>query len=215
MKRNHVSGAARALAVLLFVTGCSQQPAEAPDGPYQATGMKIGEVSDTAAIVWTRLTRRPARIGTEAPMPRFLYRAPGVDELQEAPPGRFHPHDWVPVVQYPDGSSIERIEGAVIGSPGEVRVLYRAANTADWLSTDWEAVDPEHDFVRQFSLAGLAAATEYELQVEGRPIGSEAVGSSLDGRLRTAPSPDQPARVVFGSTTGTEYDDQDAPEGGF
>ena len=30
-----------------------------------------------------------------------------------------------------------------------------------------------------------------------------------------APAPDQPARVVFGSTTGTEYDDQDAVEGGF
>ncbi len=26
-------------------------------GPYQATGFKVGEVTDTTAIVWTRLTR--------------------------------------------------------------------------------------------------------------------------------------------------------------
>ena len=44
-------------------------------------------------------------------MPEFLYQAPDYDELQEAPPGRFHPHDWVPVIRYPDGSSIEYIEG--------------------------------------------------------------------------------------------------------
>ena len=26
------------------------------EGPYQATGFKVGEVTDTTAIVWTRLT---------------------------------------------------------------------------------------------------------------------------------------------------------------
>ena len=29
----------------------------APGPPYQATGFKVGEVTDTSAIVWTRLTR--------------------------------------------------------------------------------------------------------------------------------------------------------------
>ena len=203
------------LTAVLSALGCMQQAIEELDGPYQATGIKIGEVTHHNAIVWTRLTLRPERIGNEAPMPEFLYQAPDYDELQEAPPGRFHPHDWVPVIRYLDGSSIEYIEGAVIGSPGETRVLYRAENTNEWLSSDWEAVDAEHDFVKQFSLTALTSATGYELRIEGRHTGSETIGSSLDGHFRTAPTPDQPARVVFGSTTGTEYDDQDAIEGGF
>lgn len=214
----HQPGCARLalhLVVLLSIVGCSRSPAEGPDGPYQATGMKIGEVADGQAIIWTRLTERPERIGTGAPMPTFLYRSPGSEELVEAPPGRIRPPDWVPVVQYPEGSSIDTIEGVVSGSPGEVQVLFRSAGTGEWQSTNWGAVDPERDFTRQFTLTGLAPATEYELRVEARPLGTEAVGSSLDGRFRTAPPPDQPARVVFAATTGTEYDDQDAPEGGF
>ena len=203
------------LAALLCVAGCGQQPAGEPDGPYQATGFKVGEVTDSGAVIWTRLTQLAERIGTEAPMPTFRYQAPGMDELQVAPPGRFHPHDWVPVVLYDEGSSIEYIEGAVIGSTGETRVSYRPADATEWLSTDWEVVDPERDFTRQFTLTGLTAGTEYELRVEGRLAGNQAIGSSLDGRLRTAPPPDQPTRVVFASTTGTDYEDQDAPEGGF
>ncbi|MHC4557411.1 MAG: hypothetical protein ACYS80_08915, partial [Planctomycetota bacterium] len=42
-------------------------------GPYQATGIKIGEVTDKSAILWTRLTRHPERVGLAAPMPEILY----------------------------------------------------------------------------------------------------------------------------------------------
>ncbi len=45
-------------------------------GPYQATGLKIGEVTATEALVWTRLTRSPERVGDEAQMPEFFYRDP-------------------------------------------------------------------------------------------------------------------------------------------
>jgi alkaline phosphatase D len=208
------------LTVALSALGCMQQAIEESDGPYQATGIKIGEVTHHGAIIWTRLTSEPERVGTEAPMPTFLYHAPGFDELQETPLGRMRtyggrPDDWVPVVLYEEGSSITYIEGAVIGSTGETRVSYRPAGTTEWLATDWEAVDPQRDFTHQIILTGLAASTEYELRAEGRLARSDAIGSSLDGRFRTAPPPDQPARVVFTSTTGTDYEDQDTPEGGF
>ena len=145
-------------------TGTAVTPPPAANGPYQATGMKIGEVTATEAIIWTRLTREPARIGSEAPLPEFRYRAPGSDELREAPPGRFHPHDWTPVVIYPEGSSLDTIEGAVRGAPGESRVLYRPTGGVEWRSTAWTAVDPERDFTRQFTLTGLGPATEYVLR---------------------------------------------------
>lgn len=184
-------------------------------GPYQATGIKIGEITPSEAVIWTRLTRLPQPVSPDAPGPEFLYQAPGEAELQEDIPGRFHPHDWVPVVIYPEGSSIETIRDAAIGTSGETRVVYRQAGGETWASTAWLPVDSDRDFTRQFKLAGLSPATDYELRIEGRALGSRAVGSSIVGEFGTAPEPDQPARVVFGSVTGTEHDDQDAPGGGF
>lgn len=200
------------IAALAWTANCSRA---ALDGPYQATGIKIGEVTDTEATVWTRLTRQSERVGREAPRPVFQYRVPGQEELQDEPPGPFKPPDWIPVVQYPEGSSVELIEGAVVGASGEVRVLYRAAGADPWQSTEWEAVHPDRDFTHQFRLTGLTPATEYEILVEGRPLDSGSIGSSWNGSFGTAPPANEAARVVFTSVTGTEYDDQDAAEGGF
>ncbi len=106
-------------------------------------------------------------------------------------------------------------EGAAVGAPGEVRILYREGVDDAWRSTAWLEVDPERDFVREFSLTALSPATDYELRVEGRSTASESLGSMLDGRFQTAPAPDVPARVLFAVTTGQAYPDQDAEGGGF
>ena len=37
-------------------------------GPFMATGFKVGEVTDASAIVWTRLTRHPERNPADGPM---------------------------------------------------------------------------------------------------------------------------------------------------
>jgi alkaline phosphatase D len=232
--RNSI-GTSVCLSFLLIVAGCGQpapeppvaetpatqpapaQPAPAPatTGPFQATGIKIGEITPSEAIIWTRLTRLAEPISTDAPVPEILYRAPGEEELQEDIPGRFHPHDWVPVVTYPEGSSIETIRSAAIGAPGETRVVYRRADGDTWASTAWVPVDPDGDFTAQFKLTGLSSATDYVLRVEGRAMGSTAASSSVEGEFGTAPEPDEPARVVFASVTGTDYEDQDSPGGGF
>jgi alkaline phosphatase D len=184
-------------------------------GPYLATGFKIGEVTESQAIIWARLTRHPERVGSGAPVPMFQYLAPGVTGLVEAPPGRFRPPDFVPVVTYPEGATIDTIEGAVPGSNGEVRVLYRATADSAWLATPWRAVASERDFTAQLQLSGLTATTAYAIRIEARAEGTQTVSAMLDGRLRTAPAPDSPARVVFAATTGQMYRDQDAPGGGF
>jgi len=67
------------------------------DGPYQATGIKIGEVTSNTAIVWTRLTRYPERVGFEAPMPEVSYRNPKTGEIAKKRSGR---PDLTPVVKF-------------------------------------------------------------------------------------------------------------------
>ncbi len=197
------------LALLTLVLCECSEPAS--DGPYFATGIKIGEVSSNQAILWTRLTRAPERVGDEAPLPDVQYRHPETGVLSA---------DWgsrrrVPVVRFPEGSSIERIEGAAPGAPGQVRVLYRADGEADWEHTDWQSVDPERDFTRQVRLAGLRPDTQYELRVESTAPGRNVAAEAIEGHFRTAPAASQASRVIFTVSTGQGYPDQDAPGGGY
>lgn len=180
-------------------------------GPYQATGMKIGEVTDTTAVVWTRLTENPERVGPEAPVPTVLYRDPEDGRLKTPKEGK---PDWPPVVQYPAGVTVDMIEGAVPGTRGEVRVLYRPESSAQWASTDWEKVDSDRDSTREFVLTDLVSNTGYALKVESRARAGES-GQTLEGGFRTAPDPDVPERVVFTVSTGQTYKDQDARGGGY
>jgi alkaline phosphatase D len=178
-------------------------------GPYQATGIKIGEVTDNSAIIWTRLTQRPERVGSDAPMPEVFYRDPATGELNERRGSR-RP-DLEPVVEFPNGSTVETIEGAAPGAPGKVRVRYRVAGASDWKATARRAVDPERDYTHQFKLTGLRPNAKYQVRVEAGTSSADAV----EGGFRTAPSPKKSEKVVFTVTTGQAYPDQDAAGGGY
>ena len=67
--------------------------ASVASGPHQATGTRIGEVTSTSAIVWTRLTAAPVRNQTgqdftvnarEVPGDQLPKAAGPVDELRGA-----------------------------------------------------------------------------------------------------------------------------------
>ena len=208
------------ISLLFTFCGCSTSLS---DGPYQATGIKIGEVTDKEAYVWTRLTRHPERVGMEAPMPQILYSDPKTGELTGKRQGR---PDLPPVVKFPEGSTIYTIEGAVPGAPGTVRVLYKIKGASDlpavqdsgqagWKSTNWKAVDPQRDYTSQFKLTGLKPNAEYQVRVEAQAGARGKKGQVVVGRFRTAPRADQPERVVFMVSTGQAYPDQDVPGGGF
>ncbi|MHC4750563.1 MAG: alkaline phosphatase D family protein [Planctomycetota bacterium] len=155
-------------------------------GPYQATGIKIGEVTDKSAILWTRLTRHPERVGLAAPMPEILY-----------------------------DSTIQTIEGAVPGAPGKVRVFYKTEEASDWNKTDWQSVDTKRDYTQQFKLTGLKPDAKYQVRVKAKASEGANKVQVVKGRFRTAPRADKPERVIFTVSTGQAYPDQDAPGGGF
>jgi alkaline phosphatase D len=201
-------------AACFLLCGALAVSAQTPDsaGPYQATGIKIGEVTDSAAIVWTRLTRMPERVGKPAPEPEILCRNPRTGETEKAPKER---PDWTPVIVYPEGTSIDSIEGAVPGASGEVRVQYQIEANSAWMSTEWMAVEADRDFTRQFRLTSLQPDTRYLVRVESRDAASQQAGQSVEGRFRTAPRPEAAARVSFGVSTGQAYPHQDAEGGGY
>ena len=157
----------------------------APPPVFQTTGIKICEVDSSSAIVWTRLTRNPERTGTEGPMPIVKYRNPETGELEDRGQGR---RDREVVVTFPDGSTIDTIEGAVPGATGETRVRFRVEGAEDWRETGWHEVDPDADYTAQILLSGLEAGSKYEIQVEGRPTPNAEVSTTIDGAASSWPN---------------------------
>jgi alkaline phosphatase D len=196
------------ILLLLFAYGCGEISS---GGPYQATGIKIGEVTDREAIIWTRLTRNSERVGFGAPMPEILYYDADTGEPVKNPNRR---SNFTVDVKYPDDSTINTIEGAVPGAPGKVRVLYKAEGSSSWNTTNWNDVDPKRDYTHQFKLTNLKPNARYQMRVESSTVGG-AKGQNVKGGFKTAPCADEPERVVFTVTTGQAYPDQDAAGGGY
>lgn len=179
------------------------------EGPYFATGIKIGEVTQNRAIVWVRLTKNPERVGNDAPMPDIKYKDPKTGKLIK-PKGR---PDASPVVTFPKGYDINTIQGATPGSEGNVRLKYKAKDEQKWVQLDWHPVNPTKDFTYQFELSNLSPGKEYELLVEASPSGSKTVSTSMKGRFETAPAANVHADVNFIVVTGTSYPDVDSKNG--
>src|SRR5947209_1556030 len=87
-------------SLLLWATLLAAAPGAAGDS-HQATGVKVGEVTPTAALVWVRLTANPSR-NDSGPVRK------GPASNQGLPPG---------VVA-------EQLRDACPGMPGRVRVRY-------------------------------------------------------------------------------------------
>ncbi len=192
--------------IAALIQSCCQT---APEGPYMATGIKIGEVTQTEAIVWVRLTQNPERVGNDAPMPDVKYRDPETGKLE---PRKNNRPDRPPVVTYPEGYDINNVQGATPGAEGMARVKYREAGSENWTETEWTAVDPAKTFTHQFLLEDLSPGTKYEILAEASPSGKK-VSASLEGSFGTAPAANVAADVNFIVTTGTSYGDVDSETG--
>ncbi len=158
-----------------------------------AGGVKIGEVTDTTAIVWARLTAAAVR-----------------NRGGEKIVGHVRKKAAEPAVSDPN-----KLDGACPGAAGRLRVHYGTkSNRSDFKATEWIAVTAQTDFTHAFALSGLPADTVIHYAVEtadpgdtGKPHGS------LTGSFRTAPAPQQPAPVTFAVVTCQMYADLDHADG--
>lgn len=157
---------------------------------HMANGIKVGEVDQTSAVVWTRLTANPERNVDGEPFDKSIKKP------EEQP-------------EYPD---ISRMESSVEGVTGEVQVVYWPKGDKDSArTTPWQLVTAESDFTHQFRLEKLKPGSDYELQVKGR---SREASCKLNGRFRTAPDAAESKNVRFVVTTCGDYPRRDDPENG-
>ena len=183
-----------ALPVLfLLLTGAldAQVAGDPHRAVFLASGVRMGEVSATSAIVWTRTTAEPRRRAGQ--------------EIS----GR-------PVVTLARGADVSLLEGAVPGASGEVRVTLRrleGADPVDGLTAVWLSTGADRDFTRQAAFDGLLPDTPYLVTVEARPAPGAATTAVETASFRTAPAPDQRRPIRFTAMTCQFYGRRDRPDG--
>ena len=101
------------------------------------------------------------------------------------------------------------------GIRGEVRLTYGApqADVAP-RTLGWTAVESHRDFTHQFQLERLKGGIEYQVKVEGRPLGGQAVTCTQTGRFRIPAGSETAKDVSFCVVTGQDYHRRDDPQKG-
>lgn len=193
--RNRMLGAGILVAAALLL-----ESYPALSHPHQANGIKIGEVDSTSAVVWTRLTKNEEPNWAGVPFPLTKR------ERDENDPSVYR----FDGPEIPEGLTLEEMKGAVPGAEGEISLHYWPEDRPDQaVRTEWARVSPDRDFTLSLRLAGLAPDTSYHLVSIGRAIDGATGESRVKGAFKTAPAPDQAARVVFTAVTGQEYHRRD------
>ena len=163
-------------------------------GPFQAMGTRAGEVTDTTAIVWTRLTAAAKRNDGGVVIPK---RAKG-----EAKRGK--DESKVNVL-------VDQLEGACPGAAGRVQLRYGTReDLSDAKVTEIAVASAEDDFICEFKLSGLQPGTVYHYASE-IPGAQKAV--AFRGKFETAPAADAPGNLRFCVMTCQGYADRGHPDG--
>ncbi|MEI6536964.1 MAG: alkaline phosphatase D family protein [Verrucomicrobiaceae bacterium] len=158
--------------------------------PHQATGTRVGEVTDSTAVVWTRLTREAERNNKGVTFPKRAKEKSAIT---------------IPV---------EQVEGACPGTPGRVRVLYGLReDLSDAVETKWAEVSADTDFIHQFKLTGLKPGSTYHYVSQANPVGGENAGNEFHGKFHTAPDPHARSNFRFCVMTCQGYQDRDHQDG--
>ena len=155
--------------------------ASSAEATHQAMGTRVGEVTDTSAIVWTRLTVRSAR---NADGQSFVGKVRRKDEL--------------PVIDHANS-----LLAACPGASGRLRVRYSYILhkvLVDARETPWVDVSAASDFSHQFQLSGLSPATTYYYEVESAGPEGQPSHAPWRGKFETAPAAGQTADIRFSAS---------------
>ena len=181
------------LIVLLtvWVGSAAGQAASRPDSVYFTSGIKIGEVSDTGAVLLVRLTRHPR------PRPIVHERRP--------PPYRAP-------LDFDNAMPVAEMDGHVAGAPGEVKIVLSTPGHTD--SLDWAYVSPLHDYLLKHRFTDLRPESNYRVSVHGRSAPDGPV-TTFSASFTTAPPADRAAPVTFVASSCQYFWDYDDPVRGF
>jgi len=170
-------------------------PASGQGEVHLAMGLRVGEVTQTSAIIWSRVTAQPKRVW------------PGERRVGRA--GKKTP-------EYTEKINVDGLEGAVPGAAGQLKLFWTEnADYSNLQTTEWVDVSARQDFTHQFALTDLKPATKYYLLVKARPVDAANADATtrISGSFATAASVNQWQNVNFSVITGQAYRDLDDKDG--
>lgn len=164
---------------------------------YFGTGIKIGEVDQDSAIIWTRLSR-DAEFNMKGHM--FIeYEIPNTSGAGKKEFGS----------RFPDGKKLEDMAFSLPGANGEVHLTYWPKGDMNAVvEKEWMPVNPEKDFTTQIEITGLTPDTEYQLVLSARTPGGNTA-SKVNGEFKTAPPVDEEKEVTFTVVTCHDFNRRD------
>ena len=157
-------------------------------------GFRVGEVTGTSAILWTRVTASAGRNETGYREPKKRTRR---------------------IKMYvPSKRSLSSRQGEIDGAAGEVRVHWAEMGKANNRKTlPWVGVRAEQDFTHQFAITGLEPGRTYRVSVEARERPGANITATASGTFRTPCPPDISQDVTYTVVTGQSNWDLDDPAG--
>jgi alkaline phosphatase D len=179
------------VSLWLLSGGLSALPAQDADSVFFTTGFKIGEVTDSTVILWTRLCK--SRI--PVPIQHERKKAPMRNPLE-----------------FDNDMPVTQMEGAVEGSFGQVQITIESEDQKN-IET-WTYVSPFNDCTCRKRICGLKPNTVYSVLIEGRKNERSPV-SSIRGKFQTSPPADAMIPVLFTSTSCQYFWDYDDSIRGF
>lgn len=164
-------------------------------GPFQAMGTRVGEVTDTTAIVWTRLTRHATRNNDGVTFDKPKKEKGTKGKEPPVPPAH-------------------EIEGACPAAAGKVRVRYgMKEDLSDAVETPWTEVSTENDGIHHFKLGALQPGSTYHYRSETAAADGSAATTTFQGKFHTAPAAAAPTDLRFCVMTCQGYQDRDHKDG--
>ncbi len=176
--------------VLLFQVSFYLNTQDA-DSVYFTTGFKIGDITNSSAIILTRLCATPNPVGVYHQRKETVFRHP---------------------IDFNNDMPVEKMEGAVQGSSGQVKIELITEDTV--ISTDWKYVSSYKDFTLKRKFEGLTSNTNYSIIIQGRK-GPASPITEIKGGFKTAPLEDEIVPVFFTSSTCQYYWSFDDSRRGF
>lgn len=151
--------------------------AQSKDQVYFTTGFKIGEVTDSSAIILTRLCKAAHPVAIYHQRKNATFRPP---------------------LDFDNNMPISEMDGAVEGTSGQVKISLRTKDTV--IATNWTYVSGYKDFTIKKQFAGLKSNTTYAIFIQGRKAEGLPI-TEIEGAFTTAPSVDETVPVLFTSST--------------
>lgn len=182
----------RLIIKLVFIfQGIFYLHAQDTDIVYFTTGFKIGEITNSSAIILTRLCKTSRPVAVYHQRKETVFRVP---------------------IDFNNNMPIDKMDGAVQGASGQVKIDLITKDSL--ISTKWEYVSSHKDFTIKKKFDNLKSNTDYTIIIYGRKNAKSPI-TKIRGEFKTAPLENEIVPIFFTSSTCQYYWSFDDDERGF